>query len=193
MNSMNDIVLKNVSKRFGEKVVFDKFNHAFSKGSRVCIMGASGRGKTTLFNLLLGLIKPDSGEIIGVPKKLSAVFQEDRLCEEFTSVENVRAVTGKTVKNEEIVALLDELGLSGSENQPVSSLSGGMRRRVALARALLAENEMLILDEPFKGLDDKTREKTVLTLLSRAKGKTLLVATHDERDAELLDAEILVL
>ena len=187
---MNDIIISNLSKRFGDKIVFDNFSHVFLQGSRVCIMGASGRGKTTLFNLLLGLLKPDSGEIIGIPNNVSAVFQEDRLCEDFSAIDNVKAVTGKTVSEEEIKNLLSELGLSDSVNQPVSSLSGGMRRRVALARALLAKSELLILDEPFKGLDDETREKTVSVLLQRIEGKTILVATHDERDALLLNAAI---
>ena len=190
MRFMNDIIISNLSKRFGDKIVFDNFSHVFLQGSRVCIMGASGRGKTTLFNLLLGLLKPDSGEIIGIPNNVSAVFQEDRLCEDFSAIDNVKAVTGKTVSEEEIKNLLSELGLSDSVNQPVSSLSGGMRRRVALARALLAKSELLILDEPFKGLDDETREKTVSVLLQRIEGKTILVATHDERDALLLNAAI---
>ncbi len=185
------IVVKNLSKRFGEKSVLDSVNFDFESGSRTCIMGESGRGKTTLFNILLGLVQADSGEISGVPEKVSAVFQEDRLCESFSAVANVLAVTGKSVRTAEIEKCLTELGLGDSMYQPVINLSGGMRRRVAIARALLAESEFIVFDEAFKGLDDATREKTVDVILSRTVGKTLLFSTHDVRDAELLGAEII--
>lgn len=185
------IVLENISKSFGKKKVLSDLNVSFAPNSRYCIMGASGRGKTTLLNIILGLVKPDSGVISGVPKNLSAVFQEDRLCEPYSAVKNVKAVTGNSVPEKEIVALLRDLGLRGSENEAVNKLSGGMRRRVALARALLAKSEVIILDEPFKGLDDETREHVISVLLSRTQGKTLLIATHDARDAEALGAEVI--
>lgn len=185
--------LKNINKSFGNKRVLTDFSHGFERGSRTCIMGVSGGGKTTLLNILMGLIKPDSGEIINAPKKISAVFQEDRLCEPYSAVKNILAVTGKLVNNEKIIAILDDLGLSGSEHIAVKSLSGGMRRRVALARALLAESEMVILDEPFKGLDEETRERVIAVLLRNLNGRTLIVATHDARDIIALDAEVVVL
>lgn len=185
--------LKNINKSFGNKRVLTDFSHGFERGSRTCIMGVSGGGKTTLLNILMGLIKPDSGEIINAPKKISAVFQEDRLCEPYSAVKNILAVTGKLVNNEKIIAILDDLGLSGSEHIAVKSLSGGMRRRVALARALLAESEMVILDEPFKGLDEETRERVIGVLLRNLNGRTLIVATHDARDIIALDAEVVVL
>ena len=185
--------LRNINKSFGHKRVLTDFSHGFERGSRTCIMGVSGGGKTTLLNILMGLIKPDSGEIINAPKKISAVFQEDRLCEPYSAVKNILAVTGKLVNNEKIIAILDDLGLSGSEHIAVKSLSGGMRRRVALARALLAESEMVILDEPFKGLDEETRERVIGVLLRNLNGRTLIVATHDARDIIALDAEVVVL
>jgi NitT/TauT family transport system ATP-binding protein len=153
-------------------------------------MGSSGKGKTTLLNLVLGLQKPDNGVVSVESKNISAVFQEDRLCEDFTAVANVVAVTGKKVPREKIVELLKELELSGNENEKVKNLSGGMKRRVAIARCLLAESNILLLDEPFKGLDDQTRETVSKVILASAVNKTLLVSTHDIRDAELLNAEI---
>jgi len=188
---MNEIALKNVSKSFGDKKVLDNFNMTVPYGSRICIMAPSGEGKSTLFNLILGLVKADSGEITGVPKDMSAVFQEDRLCEDFSAVGNVFAVTGKKKSLEEITECLSALGLKDSINKKVSLLSGGMKRRVAIARALLAESQMLVLDEPFKGLDDAMHRQTAEVILKYANGKTILVATHDLTDAELLDAEIL--
>ena len=187
------IELKNVCKSFENKVVLSNFNYVFDDGSITCVMGASGSGKTTLLNILLGLIKADSGEVSGIPDAISAVFQEDRLCEPYSAVKNVFAVTGNEVGEDEIIAVLGELGLLGSEFVPVSTLSGGMKRRVALARALLAKSELIILDEPFKGLDDETRETVISVLLKYAKGKTLIIATHDERDCVALGAELLQL
>ena len=185
------IELKNVNKSFGSKAVLSHLNCAFDDGSVTCVMGASGSGKTTLLNILLGLVRVDSGEVSGIPENISAVFQEDRLCEPYSAVKNVFAVTGNEVCEEQIIAILGELGLSGSEFVPVSTLSGGMKRRVALARALLAKSELLILDEPFKGLDDETRESVIKVLLKYSKGKTLIVATHDERDCVSLGATLL--
>lgn len=185
------IMLKNISKSFGEKQVLKSFSASFENGKSYCVMGPSGGGKTTLLNILLGLQKPDSGEVIGMPSDIAAVFQEDRLCEPYSALANVQAVTGKDVAESDILLLLRLLGLQNSERMPVSQLSGGMRRRVALARALLAKSELIILDEPFKGLDDNTRESVISVVLSRTKGKTLIVATHDPRDVAALCAEVL--
>ena len=184
------MILKNIAKSFGEKTVLSNLSVELENGSRTCVMGASGSGKTTLLNIVMGLVKPDSGEIIGVPNRISAVFQEDRLCEPYSAVANVFAVTGKSIAEEKIVSLLRELGLEGSEYLPVNTLSGGMRRRVAIARALLAESDLLILDEPFKGLDEDTRRSVIDVINRNTKGKTLIVSTHDIRDADDLGAEI---
>ncbi len=188
---MSDIVLDSVCKTFGEKKVIQDFSHTFKQGDRVCLMGKSGCGKTTLLNLMLGILSPDKGKISGVPKDIAAVFQEDRLCETFTPVGNILAVAGKGADLNEIRKLLEELGLSDSENTPVLELSGGMKRRVAIARALLVKSDLVVLDEPFKGLDDNLKESVIKTILSYTKGKTLVVATHDIRDAQLLGAEII--
>ncbi len=184
------MILKNIFKSFGSKKVLNGLTVEFKRGSRTCVMGASGSGKTTLLNIIMGLEHPDSGEIIGVPSSVAAVFQEDRLCEPYSAVANVLAVTGKTVDRDKIVAMLRELGLEGSEYLPVNTLSGGMRRRVALARALLAKSELIILDEPFKGLDEDTRHIVIDVINRYTAGKTLIVSTHDIRDFADLDAEI---
>ena len=184
------MILKNISKAFGDKSVLNDLTVEFKNGSRTCIMGASGSGKTTLLNIIMGLVKPDAGELTDLPKRISAVFQEDRLCEPYSAVKNVLAVTGKDVSEEKIVSLLNDLKLTGSEYLPVSTLSGGMRRRVALARALLAKGDMLILDEPFKGLDEETRRVVIDVINRYTKGKTLIVSTHDIRDATDLGATV---
>ncbi len=190
---MNTISLKNINKTFDGKTIFDNYSVSFEKGKRYCIMGQSGIGKTTLFNFLLKLKTPDSGEIIGVPESVSAVFQEDRLFEAFSAIENIKAVAGKSAANEEIAQILSQLGLSGSEDLKVSKLSGGMKRRVAIARALLADSQLLVMDEPFKGLDAETRIKTAKVILEHTENKTVIFSTHDIKEAELLQAEIIQL
>ncbi len=190
MRAMNNIILQNVSKSYGDNEVIRDFSLALGMGERLCIMGESGCGKTTLLNIILGLTTADSGDV-SVSGRCACVFQEDRLCESFSAVYNVKAVTGDKVSQSDIEKCLSELGLSESLYVPVSKLSGGMRRRVAIARALLAEAEIIILDEAFKGLDENTRKQTIEYVLSKTTGKTLICATHDKKEAEMLSAQII--
>lgn len=185
---MTDIVVKDLHKRYGELTVLDGFSVVFPAGDITCIMGRSGCGKTTLLRLLMGLEHADGGEITGLPARLSAVFQEDRLCEELSAFGNVRLVAPRRTE-EDIRAALAALLLDGeAQKKPVSELSGGMRRRVAIARALLAEGELILMDEPFKGLDDGTREAVLAYVKAMTAGRTVLLVTHDEEDALSLSA-----
>ena len=187
---MTDIIINNISKSFGEKVVFSNYSEAIPFNKTTVIMGESGSGKTTLINMIMGLEKADSGDITGVPNKASAVFQEDCLCEDFSAISNIRAVTGKKISKEEISDVLTKLGLSLNDICiPVRELSGGMKRRVAIARALLADSDLLIMDEPFKGLDLETRAAVIKCILNYISNKTLIVITHSPEEAELLSAD----
>ncbi len=190
---MTAVELNNVSKSYSENKVFDDFSFAFEKSKTYCVMGRSGCGKTTLLNLVLGVIFPDSGTVSVNSDKVSAVFQEDRLCETITAFANVYAAVPKSIARKDIEKCLSELGLSESVNLKTGELSGGMKRRVAIARALLAESDIVLLDEPFKGLDSDTRIKTVNTVLEYTKGKTVIFATHDISEAELMDATVIYL
>lgn len=185
-----DITVKNLTKSFGDKRVLDGFDAVFAEGFRTCVMGESGCGKTTLVNILLGLLQPDGGTVEGVPEKKSAVFQEDRLCEDFSAVSNVRLVSKKLTRADAESALT-ALGLADSMYKPVRELSGGMKRRTAVARALLADCELVIMDEPFKGLDEETRRKTARYVVDMTAGKTLIVITHDAEEAAMLGADII--
>lgn len=187
------IELRNVSKAFGEKQVLKGFSYTFPEGELTCVMGPSGCGKTTLLSLLLGLEQPDAGKILGMEgRRKSAVFQEDRLCENASAVSNIRLVNPALSKGE-AEAMLRELGLGDSLGQPVRTLSGGMKRRVAILRALAAEYDVLFCDEPFKGLDQATKAQVLDYFLARTQGKTVLVVTHDPEEAKSLGGHTLLL
>ena len=183
-----EIQLKNISKSFENKKVLDKINIVF-KNPITCIMGASGSGKTTLINIISGLVKQDNGEVEGVKdKKIGVVFQEDRLCENIDSVKNVELVCKKS--KEEIRTELENIGLKDNTGKPVKKLSGGMRRRVCIVRALMYEPDIVIMDEPFKGLDDETKKNTIKYIKKRLGDRMLLVITHDKEDIGYLGAEV---
>ena len=181
-----DLVISHVYKDFGRGPVLRDVSLTVRQGETVCLMGPSGLGKTTLLRCVAGLERPESGSVTGVPERLGYVFQEDRLCGAFSAVANVRLATGRTLP--EILRHLEELGLAGSARRPVSQLSGGMRRRVAILRALLAEYDLLFLDEPFKGLDQETKEIVMADTRRRCAGRTVLFVTHDPTELEALGA-----
>lgn len=184
----------NISKAFGENVVLNGFSREFSDGKVTAVLGKSGCGKTTLLNILMGLISPDGGEVVRPENcRVSAVFQENRLCENLTPSANIRLVTGKRFSKAEIAEELAKVGLLGCENKPVRELSGGMKRRTALLRALLAEYDILFLDEPFKGLDADTKQTVMNYCREKIKGKTVVLVTHDMGECEFLADETFIL
>ena len=186
---MQDVRILNLTKAFGDKRVLSDFSLTVPAGTRIALMAPSGAGKTTLLRILLGLERADGGRVEGVPARVSVVFQEDRLCPWLSVAENIR-LTAPRAKDGEIAHVLSSLDLAGEENTPAAELSGGMARRAAIARALVFDGEMLILDEPFRGLDEDTRARTAACIFEMAEGKTLLLITHDEREAALLCAHI---
>ncbi len=187
------INIKNLSKSFGEKSVLNSINTEIQDGEVLAIMGASGCGKTTLLKIIAGIINPDGGNIFGVPKKLSMVFQEDRLSEEFSAVSNIKAVTGRSVSKSEIKSHLKQLGLENYTNTAVKTLSGGMKRRVSIARAVLYRCDLVIMDEPFKGLDEELKISVMNYVKENTKDRTFIFVTHDKSEAEYMNAKILSL
>lgn len=184
-----DIKLLHINKQFGNKPVLKDLSITFPQGRISCLMGPSGIGKTTLINLIMGLEKADSGTITGLEDKIiSPVFQEDRLIEHWDAINNIKLVCSKDVTNKIIEDELNKVGLYEDRYKPVLTLSGGMRRRVALLRALLYDGNLLILDEPFKGLDKELKNRVIEYVKEKAKGKTVILVTHDLKDAELLEA-----
>lgn len=195
---MEDICITNLSKSFGSKKVIENLNMTIKGGEMTCIMAPSGAGKTTLLRILMGLERADSGVVTGLEnKRFSAVFQEERLCENMTAQDNVRLVmprNGRTTPGSLVVQReMGILGLGGCCAQPVSELSGGMRRRVSILRALLAEYEVLFLDEPYKGLDDALKERVMAYVKEKTRGKTVIFVTHDQKEALDMGAVIIKL
>lgn len=189
-----DVQFENVCKAYGANQVLRSVNFELAGGSTTCLMAASGSGKTTLFRVLLGLEPADSGRINGIaPERISMMFQEDRLCSTLTPVENVALVLPANASRADIRTLLAEVLPPDCLDQPAMELSGGMRRRVSLVRAVAHEGDLVVLDEPFTGLDEQTRRRVIEFLLRHKGNRTLLVATHGEGDAELLGASRLAL
>ena len=190
-----DLVLNGLCKAYGDRAVLSDFTHTFAEGTVTCITGPSGCGKTTLLRLIAGLEAPDAGSILGVPEGgLSMVFQEDRLPPRLSAAGCLRCVLKKTADREEAIqSALRELGLSEEAGKPVSTFSGGMRRRVALARAMLYPSPLVLLDEPFKGLDAATRALAVTFARRESEGRTVLLVTHDEEDVADFGGERLAL
>lgn len=185
------IELKNVSFSYGELQLLKDFNLSVKGGECVQLYGISGSGKTTVSRLILGLEKADSGNI-NVPQKISAVFQEDRLLENVDVQKNIRL---PLIKEQYVFAdnLLKEFGLYDVRKKRVSMLSGGMKRRVALVRAIAYSGDALILDEPFNGLDNDNKiiAANIIKREFLNKDKSVLLITHINDDAELLNAKII--
>ena len=178
-----------VGKRFGDKRVLDDFSFRFEDGHHYAVLAPSGAGKTTLLRLAAGLLTPTSGRVVRTPDTVSVCFQEDRLLPWYTARQNVAlALPGGMQKDgaalREADKWLARVGLSSEENALPASLSGGMKRRVALARALACGANALLLDEPFRALDDAAHRDMLALIRTHAQDKLLLLVTHDERDAQ---------
>lgn len=187
-----DIIIKDLHKSFGDNKVLNGINLTIPHGRITCLMGQSGTGKTTLLNIMLGFEKADSGEVLNLPEKKSTVFQENRLCEDFSVLTNIKMVNDKLTDNL-VSRHLAAVGLDGCEKQKVKTLSGGMKRRVALVRAVLAEKDILFLDEPFKGLDEETKASVTDYLAENTKGLTVVMITHQAEEAAALNADVVYL
>lgn len=180
---------KNISKRYGNHLAVDNIHLQFKRGTFNAILGPNGAGKSTTISMLIGLKQPTQGDIIYEPgTKIGVVFQTSVLDEMLTVRENltIRARQYKGLKPNRVSDLIDRLGLSAFQKQKYGTLSGGQKRRVDIARALLHGPDLLLLDEPTTGLDIQTRKSIwdLLYQLQREEGMTVVLTTHylDEAD-----------
>ncbi len=178
--------LDNVSKSFAGRRVLNNLTYEFGKGI-TAITGPSGVGKSTLTGIMAGLIKPDAGYVLRGEGKMSIVFQEDRLIENLTAIQNLCFAAGKSALDD-ARGLLCALGLEDDLDRPVSKFSGGMKRRVAIARALAVKPDLLIMDEPFRGLDEAARANAAQLICNRDI-HTIIFVTHDRAEIALMNAQ----
>jgi len=183
-------MIENICKAFGSKQVLQGVSAEFPEPGITCLMGPSGCGKTTLLHILMGIIAADSGSIWGVSgKRFAALFQEDRLLPWFNAYDNA-AIALPYAEKGKAKDTLSRLGLDPHNKLPVTRLSGGMQRRVALARALVIAPELLFLDEPLKGFDEELKVWIMELLQDFSQHHTIIMVTHDMDEARYLGAKI---
>ncbi len=178
--------INNLNFSYGDKNIFNNFSLEIKDGEKIWLSAPSGFGKTTLIKLILGLLKPQKGVIDTGNLTPSVVFQETRLLPFYTVMQNIELIGGEKQKAKEI---LPALGISETENSYPSSLSGGMKRRAAIARALSVPFDLLILDEPFNGIDEKNLQSAINCIKEFTQNKTVILITHNPEEAELLGAK----
>jgi ABC-type nitrate/sulfonate/bicarbonate transport system, ATPase component len=190
-----DIVVKKLSKSYNEKRVLNEVNCTFAQKQISCIMGTSGAGKTTLIRILMGLEEADSGEVLGLANmKHSAIFQEYRLCMNLTAIANIRMVCGQAMNDEYIKEQLEAVGLVEADfGKPVREMSGGMKQRVSIVRALLADYDVLFMDEAFKEMDEETTHDMLTYVRKMIIGKTVIMISHHEEEAKFFNAKVFYL
>lgn len=175
--------ITNLTKKFSEKSIFSNFNCEFLDNKINYIIGESGCGKTTLLRIISGLDKDYTGTIDRVSEKISYVFQEPRLIPYISVIDNIKIVDElrDTKKAEK---LLDILELSNEANAKPNTLSGGMKMRVSLARALNCDCDIVLMDEPFAALDDELKERILPKIFKHLEGKTVIIVSHNIEDCE---------
>lgn len=167
----------------GEKTVIEGFSYDFPEGETTVILGGSGSGKTTLINALALSLKPTLGKVVNDHKTVSRVFQEDRLIPSYTCVKNLTCVGVTEAKAQEY---LEKTELADAAGKRPAELSGGMKRRLALARALAFTADLYLFDEPLSGLDPETALRIARLIKSELSGKTAVIVTHNEDAAGIM-------
>ena len=177
--------IREISFSYGKEKIIDKLTLKIEENGLYAIMGPSGCGKSTLFYLIAGLLSPAEGTIAVSCKELGFSFQEPRLLPWLTAEDNIKfASRDKKTATQRAISLLSDLSLEDSANKYPSELSGGMQKRVSLARTLINEPDLLLLDEPFSGLDEDNKERIIKSIKEYSKNAIVLLITHDSAEAE---------
>lgn len=200
INKEELISIRDINKRFNEKVLFKDFNIDFHKNKVNCIIGKSGCGKSTLLNIISGIIPNDHEDFETIEKYgVSYIFQDDRLIDWLTVGENITLVVkklyNKKMSDELCEKYLDSVGIKEYKNYYPQMLSGGIRQRVNMARAFIYPSQIIIMDEPFKSIDVINKEiiiSNLKTMLEKEE-RTVLFVTHDIDEALLLSDKIYIL
>lgn len=181
-----DILMEKINKSYGDKEVLRDFTTKFEEGTVTFITGESGIGKTSIIRILMGLEGYQSGSISDLEgKEISVVFQDDCLCDKLSLDKNLSMVIdGQQGKEQDLDRLLDLFGLEGYRYKRVAELSGGMKRRLAILRAILYPHNLMILDEPFKGLDEENKKLVMGQLAKGLVDKTAIIVTHDKTEID---------
>ncbi|MBQ8594334.1 MAG: ABC transporter ATP-binding protein [Oscillospiraceae bacterium] len=180
---------KNVNFLYDDKKILENFSFSASETKSTAILGPSGFGKTTLLNLAAGFLKPQNGIVVPFSGKSTFIFQEDRLLPWLTALENLTFVN---IEKEKALEYLKKVGLSECSEKYPEELSGGMCRRLAIARALAFGGDVFFFDEPLRGLDIKTSAEILELIKSETAGKTLFLITHNPNEAFFLCDRIVV-
>lgn len=187
------ISICNLSIKFNEEYILKDFSLDLPDTGAVCFFAPSGSGKTTLLRILCGLQKPDSGSIHGLEdKRMAVLFQENRLLPHLSALDNLKLVLPQE-QQQEALYWLERLGLADSAHKSPLQLSGGMNRRLAIARTLAYGGDIYLLDEPFQGMDEATLQSCLSVVREATKGKLLLLVTHRREEAEALCDTVLEL
>ena len=181
------IEIKNLSFSFGNEVIFENLNAVVPQNGVTCFIGKSGCGKSTLVDIITGLKKVQSGEIINTFKTVAVVFQEDRLLPWCSVYDNVKLVSDEETAKK----CLSLVKLSESLYKYPDELSGGMKRRCALARALAFNSDLLILDEPFNGIDDETKDDIIDIIEEFSKDKAVIFISHNQDEIKKLGDKVI--
>lgn len=187
MSGGEAVRLDNIKKSYNGKTILNGLTFEAKRGQPICLFGQSGCGKTTVLNIIAGLTKADGGSIIGNEGRISYVFQEDRLLEQLSAKENIML----TARNRKAAdSFIEAAGLSECIDMYPADMSGGMKRRTAIARAVAFDGGIMLLDEPFNGIDAGRKKAIAEFLKSFVSDKLCIMVTHDRTDAGLMDAEI---
>lgn len=194
IEKINILSIENICKKYGDAIVLEDVSAVFAKDKINCVMGKSGIGKTTLLKIIMKLLPPDSG-IISKTGKIGVVFQENRLIDKMSAIDNIMLVLEDTSKENEkkIRTLLYAILPEECMDMPVKNLSGGQKRRVAIARALLCKCDICLMDEPFTGLDNESKQHVIKFVKEYTKNKITVIVTHSEMEAKALDSRIYLL